>query len=385
MANIIERPAFYEGQILAGADLNAAVDHARGQAARHARYLHLAGIAEGLELQGQAQTTALGVAYQIVTVSAGMALDSSGRELVLATPTALPDQAFDQSNVWVGQSGTDPIWYPVFLSGRDAVPDSAATLAGRCGSSAPSRWREQTQFEFGRPGDESKIDEEPASSVDAGPDDGLSGQRRVLLGFVRWDPAIAKFTAIAGSYLGQGRRYAGVRADTVAARGGSLTLRTRRDVAKGKPALALSESGAGLLAFGALTAAGAVEPVFSINAKGDLKIAGKFTGAVMPGSVQVQSGVAMDGMLLPLPPGITDDMLEKGQAVAHVHVSARMPPSLPPDSTQAWAPCPLECGIDGARRLRCTVRWVAGAETPVDLPGQCDYLVVVSLAAAEAS
>ena len=48
MAAIIERPTFYEGQILAGADLNAAVDHARGQLARHERYLHLWGVAEGL-------------------------------------------------------------------------------------------------------------------------------------------------------------------------------------------------------------------------------------------------------------------------------------------------------------------------------------------------
>ena len=45
-----ERPAFFEGQILAAADLTSAVDYGRGQAARHERYLHDWGIAEGLEL-----------------------------------------------------------------------------------------------------------------------------------------------------------------------------------------------------------------------------------------------------------------------------------------------------------------------------------------------
>ena len=45
-----ERPAFFEGQILAAADLTSAVDYGRAQAARHDRYLHAWGIAEGLEL-----------------------------------------------------------------------------------------------------------------------------------------------------------------------------------------------------------------------------------------------------------------------------------------------------------------------------------------------
>ena len=49
-----ERPAFFEGQILAAADLTSAVDYGRAEVARHERYLHDWGIAEGLELtQGQ--------------------------------------------------------------------------------------------------------------------------------------------------------------------------------------------------------------------------------------------------------------------------------------------------------------------------------------------
>ncbi len=382
MANMIERPAFYEGQVLAGADLNATVDHARGQAARHERYLHLWGVAEGLELKGEDQKTAAGDEYQEITVSAGMAVDASGREIVLSTATVLPDQAFDQSNVWVGQAVGDKVWYPVFVSGRDAVVSPSVMSVGRCSNSEPSRWREDIQFDFGRPGDETVVVEASGSAVGAGPDTGLNEPRRILLGFVVWDKKISKFTSCAGSYEGTGRRYAGVRADTVAARGGTLTMRTHSTVVKGNPAMTLSEVENGMLAFGPLTAAGAVEPVFSVNAKGDLTIAGKFTGAVTPGSVQVQSGVAMDGMLLPLPPGVGQDMIDEGKASIHVHVTARAPSSLPPDNGATWAACPLECTVDATRRVRCTVRWIAGSATPVDLPGQCDYLVVVSVAAA---
>lgn len=382
MANMIERPAFYEGQVLAGADLNATVDHARGQAARHERYLHLWGVTEGLELKGEDQKTAAGKEYQEITVSAGMAVDASGREIVLAAATVLPDQAFDQSNVWVGQPVGEEVWYPVFVSGRDAVVTPSVMSVGRCASSEPSRWREDIQFDFGRPGDEVGAAEEADAAVGAGPDTGLNEPRRILLGFVMWDAAISKFTKTAASYKGTGRRYAGVRADTIAARGGSLAVRTRSTVAKGKPGLTLSETDNGMLAFGPLTAAGAVEPVFSVNAKGDLTIAGKFTGAVTPGSVQVQSGVATDGMLLPLPPGVAQEMIDEGKASVHVHATARVPSSLPPDNLAPWAACPLECTVDVNRRVRCTVRWISGAGVPVDLPGQCDYLVVVSVAAA---
>jgi hypothetical protein len=383
MASTIERPAFYEGQILAGADLNAGVDHARGQLARHERLLHLWGIADGLELKGRDRKTATGSPYQEVTVTAGMAVDGSGREVVVPAETRLPDEVFDQLNVSVGQLPGAVIWYPVFLTGRDIVPPAPPLSTGQCGSSEPNRMREDFQFDFGRPGDETVTADE--AGVADGPDSGFATPRRVLLGFVRWDTALAKFVEVAPDHEGIGRRYAGTRADSVAARGGSLAMRTRSAVTKGKPGLALNETGNGFLAFGPLTAAGAIEPVFSVNAKGDLTIAGKFTGAVTPGSVQVQSGVAMDGLILPLPPGITQEMLDKGQATAHLQATTRVPPSAPPDGNPAgWLACPLECSVDSARRVRCRVRWFSPtvAASPVDLAGECDYVVLVSVAAA---
>ena len=380
MASKIERPSFYEGQILAGGDLNAAVDHARGQAARHERYLHIWGIAEGLELKGVDKKTAGGVAYKEITVTAGVAIDASGREVLLPADTRLPDEAFDQSNVWVGQPADGTAWYPAFVMGRDSAPPAPALTVSQCGSSEPNRWREDIQFGFGRPGDESN--EQDRVDIAAGPDGNLDTPRLVLLGFVRWDTAIGKFSDVKAINEGIGPRYAGVQADTVAARGGNLALRTRSAVTKGKPGLALSEDGDGLLAYGPLTAAGVIIPVFSVNAKGDLTIGGKFKGAVTPGSVQVQSGVAMDGLILPLPPGITQEMLDKGQATAHVHMTARVPPSATPDATNVWVACPRECSVDAERRVRCTIRWIGGPGAPIDLPGECDYIVLVSVAAA---
>jgi hypothetical protein len=382
MASMIERPSFYEGQILAGADLNAAVDHARGQAARHERYLHLWGIAQGLDLKGDDKKTASGVAYKEITVTAGMAVDASGREIVVPADTRLPDEVFDQLNVSVGQLPGAVVWYPVFVTGRDSVPAAPALSVGQCGSSEPKRRREDIQLDFGRPGDEGKEQDEAATAD--GPDSGSATPRRVLLGFVLWNTAIAKFSDVKPAHEGIGRRYAGVQADTVAARGGSLAFRTRFAVTKGKPGLVLNEVGDGLLAYGSLTATGEIAaPVFSVNAKGDLTIGGKFTGAVTPGSVQVQSGVAMDGVILPLPPGITQEMLDKGQATAHVQVTARVPPSAePPIAAPDWVACPRECVVDSSRRVRCTVRWITSGGALVDLPGECDYLVLVSVSAA---
>jgi hypothetical protein len=380
MANIIDRPTFYEGQILAGADLDAVVDHARGQAARHERYLHSPGIAEGLALTGVDRKTAANKPYKEVSVGAGVAVDSSGREIVVADDTRLSETAFDQSNVWVGQPATADTWYPVFLVGRDGVPAAAPLAVDQCSSEA-NRVREEFRFDFGRPGDEATAADEPAAAIADGPASGQDTPRRVLLGFVRWDAGLTRFVDFGPSFDGVSRTYAGVRADLLAARGGTLALRTRSQATKGKPGLELGETAGGMLAFGPLTPAGAVEPVFSVNAKGDLTIAGKFTGAVTPGTVHVQSGVASDGVVLPLPPGITQDMLDKGRATAHVHATARVPPSAPPDITHTWLAVPLVCSVDAARRLTCIVRWAANGAM-VDLPGECDYLVLVSVAAA---
>ena len=48
---MIQRPTFYEGQILGSQDLSRSVEYCREQDSRHERYLHTWGLAYGLELQ----------------------------------------------------------------------------------------------------------------------------------------------------------------------------------------------------------------------------------------------------------------------------------------------------------------------------------------------
>lgn len=384
MSAQIERPSFFEGQILGATDLDAGVEHARGQLARHERYLHLWGIAEGLELEGVDKKTATGTPYQEITLKAGIAIDSSGREVLVAQDTRLPVEEFEQSNRAVGQ----PVetWFPVFLKGLDVVPPAPLLAVGACGSNQPSRKVEGFAFEFGGPGDEVLTQDAPA--IGAGPSSGLeTPSRRVLLGFVQWGGAkIGQFTAVKQAHNGVGRRYAGIRADVVAARGGSLTLRTRAEVEAGKPAIVLDETDNALLQFGLLDAAGSVtRSLFSVDAKGNLTVEGQVKAAATAGSVQVQSGIAMDGAVLPLPPGITQEQVDDGKVLVHIHATLRIPSSPPPNSTDTWGAFPLECSVDADRRAQCTVRWFklagVGLVSIQDRPAACDYTVIVSAGA----
>ncbi len=75
----VERPAFFSGQRLAPEDLAQAVDAARDLRWLHNRALHAAGIALGLEVRAAPDG-------RRVEVSAGLALDRQGRELILAEP-----------------------------------------------------------------------------------------------------------------------------------------------------------------------------------------------------------------------------------------------------------------------------------------------------------
>ena len=193
---------------------------------------------------------------------------------------------------------------------------------------------------------------------------------------------IKRFVGVASVSDGTGRRYAGVQADVVAARGGKLALRTQTVAEAGRPALIIDEDPEQiLLQFGKLTSQGSVTPLFSVNEKGDVIAAGKFIGALSAGAVQVESGLASDGMILPLPPGITQEQVDNGEALLHVHISPRIcedaAPSIPPD---VWLATPLESWVDQERRLRCRVRWFKTSDSTVeDHPGVCHYLIIASV------
>jgi hypothetical protein len=101
--------------------------------------------------------------------------------------------------------------------------------------------------------------------------------------------------------------------------------------------------------------------------------------------VQVESGIATDGMILPLPPGITEKQVADGEAVVHAQVSLRLGEGAAPTSaalTGNLAASPLETWVDGERRVHCQVRWFQlGTATPTieDYPGVCDFVVAASV------
>ena len=369
MSDRIERPVFYEGQILGAADLEASVQYDRGQLARHERFLHLWGIAGGLELTGQKKTLASGAPYQEVQLEAGMAVDGTGREIVVPEAQIVSAEIFAQMNVAI----SDPdAWYPVFLIGRDesAAPPQLAT--GTCGSSRSVRFIEGFEYTFGRPGAEADLDiqDQPALT------DPPQGRWRVLLGFVQWDAGIKRFKNVAPDFGGVSRRYAGVQADEVAARKGRLTLRTQTEIEAGKPALVLNESDEWPLQFGQITATGSVTPVFRVNAKGDVKAEGTLSGTLI--GVLVESGVASDGAWLPLPAGIKQEQVDSGRVVLHIHVTPRFQGDVPLSlGAGDWLAAPIECRVEG-RRVICRTRWfkLGMSADPQALPGTCDYTVL---------
>ena len=381
MSSAIERPVFFENQILGAADLTATVDLGRGQQARHNRYLHLWGIASGLQLTSEKDADK-GDPFIKITVSPGVAIDGTGREIIVAQSVSLSEAEFSQLGVSSGQ-GTDS-WFPVFLVGADQKTTQAPLTMGACTSSAATRISESYVITFDRPGQERKLEEQAGVGVANGPG---NGGWKILLGFVRWDGLKDGFIDLKTEVKGTGRRYAGVQADEVAARGGSLQLRTQTKSQDKKPAVVLDETDDGQLRFGSLNAEGKLNAVFTVNAKGDLIVAGKITSAIAPGTVHVQSGVVMDGLLLPLPPGIDPADIDSGKLILHVHVTPRLNQDLAPTAAD-WAVAPVECFVDSNRRVQCRVHWIplpGNTDAAQTTAAFCDYLVMVSVPATTGS
>jgi hypothetical protein len=373
MANPIDRPVFYEGQILAAADLQGTIDHATSQLARHERYLHSWGIASGLSLTKQDKSLN-GQAYVEVTLSAGMASDGTGREVLVDTDWLLSEADFDQSSVAAGVSDLTTAWFPVFLVGRDEAGSASSAVLG-CSTTGTTRTVETFTIEFGRPGDAANLDSQIQSAVSDGPG---NGAWRILVGFVQWASPLNKFTAIGTSDQGVTPRYAGVQADDVTARGGALTLRSQPRSQPG-PAVVMDNTNGGQFSFGLENATGKFTPVLTVTAQG------KIQGVVTPGSVQVQSGTATDGVILPLPPGITEAMVAPGSGTLHVLLTPRLGGMPPSSAGDKWGSFSLDCSIDSSRRVSCMVRWydlTNPAGSIEDLPGLCDYLMVVAAPAA---
>lgn len=368
------RPAFHEGQVLAAADLSATVEYARGRSARYARHLHEWGIAEGLGLLTQPRTDPLTNARHVeVSVEPGIALDGAGRDVVITEPVVLRESDFEEVN-GADQPTDEP--YPVFLTAADREPAQLPGPVSCSGSATKTRVEESYQILFGRLGDERLVAEQRPPAIGAPPAD-PPARWLVLLGYVQWTDG--HFSGVATTARGVAARFAGVRADTVSARSGALTLRTGPETQEGKPALVLSGGEAPSLVFGLYQGGGAVAPLMTVAANGNLTIEGSFSGRMPAGSTQVISGTATDGMLLPLPSGITAQQVADGRVVIHVQLTPHTP-----RLTDATLFSPVEATVDGERRVRCRVRLYNPLVTPaqvVEEPGAVDFLVVATVAA----
>ncbi|MFF0066816.1 hypothetical protein ACFYRC_35955 [Streptomyces sp. NPDC005279] len=392
------RPEFHEGQILAADDLSAVVRYDRDAAARHHRHLHTWGIASGLEVTVRARGDS--DVYKTVIVGSGTLVDPSGREIVVPAPVELstPDQGFVIADP--GNTAARPL---MLMWSDQPSPGGAAVSPGACSTNGAAHTSEGFALVVGAPGDELDLADQQPPAPDAGPDRLGSGDRgRVLLSFVTWGGGEdGGFTAVLPRANGVGRRYAGVLADRVSARGGTLELAAESRPVAGKVGLRIGGEH-GSVDIGRFNAAGALAPALrvlgdgSTSINGDVKITGGLTvtGAVdsplVSGSVLVQSGTATHGVILPLPPPVTADQVESGEVVLHLQVTPRLQTYGGPheggvDGSGFGAlPVVLRCEVDSQRRLSCLIAWYGGfgpdlaLGSPSVLPGAADYFVLAT-------
>lgn len=377
----VARPSFYEGQVLSAADLDLGQEYGRAALSRHERYLHTPGIATGLELKVDNSTGAVQV-----TLSAGMAIDGNGRQIVVDRQETLAPEDLDSQGVLIPADTDSAVkqedrpWHPVFLNALDesATPVS---LARGCGAGAqPNRMQETYGFTYGFPGE--PAGDGSVAAVSDGPQP--SATARVLIGYVQWDGASNFFDAKAAPPKNPPTPYAGVRADEVVARDGTLALRADLGATHDKhPALILDGDKGGEMRFGLQNEKGEIVSVFSVDSAGNLTLSGVIKGPISDKSVWAESGTVTDGMLIPLPAGVPQDKVDSGQIVLHITVSPRNTGDLrPPDgSAGTWFKQSLECRVDG-RRVHCRERWfdVSNLPAPKVFPAACDYVIVASTA-----
>jgi hypothetical protein len=172
----------------------------------------------------------------------------------------------------------------------------------------------------------------------------------------------------------------------VVARSGTLALRANQGETREKrPALVLDGDDGGEMRFGLQDARGDVNTVFSVNAAGDVTLAGVIKSP-FSNDIWVESGTVSDGLLIPLPAGVTQQMLDDGKVTLHVTVTPRRVSELfpPGESSGTFFKEPFECRVDG-RRVFVRERWfdvtsLVTLGAPIVVPGACDYVVIASVA-----
>lgn len=368
-----ERPAYFEGQILAAADLTSAVDYGRGQVARHERYLHDWGIAEGLELTTAPDSSGQ---YFDVTLQPGVAIDGDGREIIVPTSVLLSTAEFFIANGASPQAGAN---YPILLYGLDTSPPAAMLTTGACGPGGqPTRTEEGFGLTYGALGADLTLDGQQVPDVTAGPVPAAGNQWQVLVGFVQCDASGQHFTAASMA----GVRYAGVKADTVSARSGTLALRSQLTATSGQPVLVVGGDPLGLT-FGLYQGGSSYLSLLTVSAQGDVTAAGTIVGKGLlnQGEVLVESGTVTDGLIIPLPSGISQDQVDNGNVTVHLFLTLHTPQA----AAGSWY-VPVDCSVDANRQLSCQVMigtgTVLSGVTLQQQSGAADYLIVATVAGA---
>jgi hypothetical protein len=137
---ILARPAFFSGQQLRAADLDAVTAYHRELSWLHNRSLHNWGIATGYSVTGA-------VGESRVVVSPGYALDCQGRELILTEARELPVPAV------AGDAEGNPASYFLTASWLDDADLDAEIRTGLCGTSGAVRRPETADLRWQDPDD----------------------------------------------------------------------------------------------------------------------------------------------------------------------------------------------------------------------------------------
>jgi hypothetical protein len=378
----VVRPTFLDGGILAAQDLTALESTARDRAARHARHLHTPGVAEGLALTGTKGSTAAGQSYVDVTLTAGYAVDGTGRELVLDADQQLSPDRFTADNPDPQPDPDDPQptsgstpWHPVFVVGVDGALAGAAARGSCAHAPGGGGVEELLDVVFGLPGDSDRDQVPPPAAAGQG-----TGAWRVLVGYVKYDVDLDRFSDVSPDAGGQSVTGAGARASLVAGTG-RVELRAGGSPAAGTTALLVDGSGGGTLTFGAYGGSGAISPLLTVDKAGNVKAKGTITGVQTVGSVRVATGVVSDGTVVPLPDGVDQAAVDAGELVASVLVTPLLPdPATAPNATSVFVH--QVCEVDADRRVSCRGVWFdsTSAVAPVSVAASCRFLVLVTVA-----
>ena len=230
MAELIERPNYYQLQFLGADDFKAEQAYHRDMRRRHNIGPHRWGIVTGLELVERPRD---GGGFDVY-IEPGMAIDGFGREIFIVAPAKLDAAEFQFI------TGNVPTLHTVWLAYREESSSPPEFGYGTCESDARNdRVREDARIVIDPSGDTHAaivVDGRAAAAENLPEDqsvpyqelpDAANARWLVPLGSVSWDPTVPGFVS-AGAQLAAGRVYAGIVAEEVLGPNAKVRVRPRK-------------------------------------------------------------------------------------------------------------------------------------------------------------